>query len=183
MNDLGVRGIRFNLSSGGGPSQADEIRLLAERIAPLGWSVSFFMDADRITEMEPFLSSLPCDIILDHRAHIPAEQGIHHPAAPVLCRLLEEEHIWIKLSALCIDSVKKDFSDTAAVGKALCRINPDRCLWGSDWPHPLLYESRSDFPNDSDMLDLLYEQVYEQAGDEETFRKILSDNPAKAYGF
>ena len=109
MNDLGVRGIRFNLSSGGGPSQTDEIRLLAERIAPLGWSVSFFMDADRITEMEPFLRSLPCDIILDHRAHIPAEQGIHHPAFPVLCRLLEEERIWIKLSALCIDSVKRLF--------------------------------------------------------------------------
>ena len=179
MHEQGVRGIRFNIASGGGPSGLEEIRSLAERIAPFGWSVSFFMDAENLIPMETFLRSLPCDVILDHRAHIPANQGVNHPAFPVVYRLLEENKIWVKLSALYIDSRKPDYSDSAALGKALCRINPDRCLWGSDWPHPLLYERRTEFPNDADMLDMLYEQ----AGDEETFRKILVDNPAKAYGF
>ncbi len=179
MNDLGVRGLRFNLSSGGGPSGLTEIQILAERVAPLGWSVSFFMDADLIISMEQFLRNLPCPVVIDHRGHLPADQGVSHPAFQVLGGLLKDEKIWIKLSALYIDSVKNDFSDTIAVGKALCRINPDRCLWGSDWPHPLVYDSRKDFPNDSDMLDALYEQ----AGSYENFRKILVDNPAQLYGF
>ena len=43
MDNMGVKGLRFNLNSGGGPSKLDEIRTLAERVAPMGWSISFFM--------------------------------------------------------------------------------------------------------------------------------------------
>ena len=129
--------------------------------------------------MEQFIRELPCEVIIDHRGHLPADQGVNHPAFEVLCGLLKDEKIWLKLTGLYIDSVKEDFSDTIAVGKALCQVNPDRCLWGTDWPHPIVYDKKQNFPNDSDMLDALYEQ----AGNYENFKKILVDNPAKVYRF
>ncbi len=67
MHEQGVRSIRFNIASGGGPSGLEEIRSPAERIAQFGWSVSFFMNAENLISMESFLRSLPCDVILDHR--------------------------------------------------------------------------------------------------------------------
>ena len=179
MDELGVTGLRFNLASLNSAFQADEIRTLAERIAPLGWCICFFMAADYVVSMEQFLRDLPCEVILDHRGHLPAEQGMEHPAFQVICRLLKEEKIWVKLSGLYIDSVKPDFSDTIAIGKALCQVNPDRCLWGTDWPHPMVYDAKQDFPNDADMLDALYEQ----AGSYGTFKKILVDNPARVFRF
>ena len=179
MDNMGVKGLRFNLNSGGGPSKLDEIRTLAERVAPMGWSISFFMAADLVVSMEQFIRELPCEVIIDHRGHLPADQGVNHPAFEVLCGLLKDEKIWLKLTGLYIDSVKEEFSDTIAVGKALCRVNPDRCLWGTDWPHPIVYDKKQNFPNDSDMLDALYEQ----AGNYENFKKILVDNPAKVYRF
>ena len=179
MDEMGVIGLRFNLNSGGGPSKLDEIRKLAERVAPLGWSISFFMAADLVVSMEQFLRDLPCEVVIDHRGHLPADQGINHPAFPVLSSLLRDNKIWLKLTGLYIDSAKEGFADTIAVGKALCAVNPDRCIWGTDWPHPIVYDRHDPMPNDASMLDALFEQ----AGDEETARKILVDNPAKLYRF
>ena len=79
-----------------------------------------------------------------------------------------------------MDSNKEDYSDTIAVGTEYVKVNPDRCLWGSDWPHPNCYSSRLPLPNDVYML----EALMTEAGDDETiFRKILVENPEKMYGF
>jgi predicted TIM-barrel fold metal-dependent hydrolase len=53
---------------------------------------------------------------------------------------------------------------------------PSRCVWGSDWPHPLSVKQP---PNEGDLLELFYRF----APDAETRRKILVDNPAHFFGF
>ena len=78
-----------------------------------------------------------------------------------------------------MDSKKADFSDTIAIGKGYVNANPDRCLWGTDWPHPRCYTNHEDMPNDSDMLD----DLMKQAGTEENLHKILVDNPARLFDF
>lgn len=178
MNELGVCGIRFNINCGGS-DDLGQIKRLAERIAPMGWSICFWMSPDLAVSMEQFLRELPCEIIFDHRGHIPAEAGVNHPAVAVISKMLKEEKAWVKLSGLYIDTKCENYEDTIAVGKAYVEANPDRVIWGTDWPHPSCYSGRLPMPNDADMLDALMLQ----AGSEENFRKILVDNPAKLFGF
>ncbi len=40
----------------------------------------------------------------------------------------------------------------APIVKMLLRERPDRCVWGTNWPHPGLQRS---MPNDADLVDLL----------------------------
>lgn len=178
MDAAGVCGIRFNINCGGS-DDLSVIRSQAERIAPMGWHICFWMSPDLAVELEGFLRELPCEIVFDHRGHIPAEAGVNHPAFAAIAGMLRDGKAWVKLSGLYADSKCQDFADTIAVGKAYVQVNPDRILWGTDWPHPSIYSGRKPLPNDADMLDALMVQ----AGSEEIFRKILVDNPAKLFHF
>jgi 2-pyrone-4,6-dicarboxylate lactonase len=53
---------------------------------------------------------------------------------------------------------------------------PDRCVWASDWPHPV---SVVQPPNDADLLELLYRYT----PNEIERKKIMVENPAKLFGF
>lgn len=179
-NDLGVRGVRFNIATGG-TRNLDVIKEVADRIYNFGWHVQFWMSADTTVELAEFLKSLHNDIVFDHRGHLPKGIGIKHPAFNVIRGLIESDKAWVKLSGLYMDHDNQfsDYQDTVAVGKAYVSITPERMLWGTDWPHPSIFNSDRAYPNDALMLDLLLEQ----AGSEENLRKILVDNPEKLYKF
>jgi predicted TIM-barrel fold metal-dependent hydrolase len=66
------------------------------------------------------------------------------------------------------------YDDVVPIARALLDAGPDRCVWGSDWPHPM---SRQPPPNDADLLELLYRYVRDEA----ELRRILVDNPAKLF--
>lgn len=178
MNQLGVRGIRFNITRGGSDDKV-LIERLAKRIASFGWHICFWMNADTTVKMESFLNTLPCQLVFDHRAHLPAQDGIRHPAFGVVSRMMCEKKAWVKLSALYHDSKAADFSDTIVVGKAYVQAAADRVLWGTDWPHPSEYSAKKDFPDDAQLLDLLWEQ----AGSDAAVKLIVVDNPARLLGF
>jgi predicted TIM-barrel fold metal-dependent hydrolase len=61
--------------------------------------------------------------------------------------------------------------------QALVRANPERLLWGTDWPHPSIPAER--MPNDGRLLNLLQAWTPDPA----VPRRILVDNPARLYGF
>lgn len=178
MHEMGVRGLRFNINCGG-VDDLDIIQRLAERVAPMGWSVCFWMKPELAVSMEQFLRRLPCQVVFDHRGHIPAKEGMAHPGFQVIRNMLRDNACWVKLSGLYIDTACDDYADTIAVGRAYVEANPDRCIWGTDWPHPSCYSGRKEMPDDAYMLDALLEQ----AGSVENFHKILVDNPARLYGF
>ena len=81
-----------------------------------------------------------------------------------------------------------DFADVTALAQALVAANPDRIVWGSDWPHPNsdagrgkpLTEISSPFPIDDG---LLLNQLPKWVPDAAVRKKILVDNPARLYGF
>lgn len=62
----------------------------------------------------------------------------------------------------------------AAAGRS---ANPDRLLWGTDWPH--VGHTPEFFPKEADLIDLFFTCV----PDEAARRKILVDNPVRLYGF
>jgi predicted TIM-barrel fold metal-dependent hydrolase len=62
------------------------------------------------------------------------------------------------------------------VVSAIVEARPNRVIWGSNWPHGGIAVP---MPNDGDLLDFLLTAVLD-----ETIRKqILSDNPARLYGW
>lgn len=180
MHETGVRGVRFNIATGGS-DDLGEIRRLACRINEYGWHIYFWMSARHTVEMADFLASLPCTVVFDHRGHLPQPEGTKHPAFKVICGLIDKGRTWVKLSGLYIDSAVGDpaYSDTVQVGKEYVSFAPERLLWGTDWPHPTVFSERMPWPDEAKMLDLLAEQ----APDKAVLRRILADNPAELYGF
>lgn len=180
MHEAGVRGVRFNIATGGSDDR-EEISRLAWRINEYGWHILFWMSARHTVEMADFLASLPCDAVFDHRGHLPQPEGTRHPAFKVICGLIDKGRAWVKLSGLYIDSESGDpgYADTVQVGREYASFAPERLLWGTDWPHPTVFSGRMPWPDDARMLDLLADQ----APDKAVLRLILVDNPAKLYGF
>lgn len=178
MNEMGVRGIRFNITRGGS-DDVDMIGKLAERIAGYGWHICFWMSADMTVSLAGFLNSLPCPVVFDHRGHLPAEEGVRHKAFGVITDMMKQGKAYVKLSALYHDSRHADYHDTIAVGKAYVEASPEQVLWGTDWPHPSEYTAKKDMPNDASLLDA----VLFQAGSNENVEKILVTNPERLFGF
>lgn len=178
MDALGVRGVRINMTCGY-KDNWDDIRLLAERIAPFGWYMCLWVDPDLLVEKRHFFESLPVPLVLDHRGNLPAGIGSKHPAFALICQWMDQGKAWVKLSGYYFGSQEKDFSDTIAIGKEYAKSNPNRLLWGTDWPHPRCYTNLMPVPDDSALLDALMDQV----GDERVFHKTLVENPEELFGF
>jgi predicted TIM-barrel fold metal-dependent hydrolase len=64
------------------------------------------------------------------------------------------------------------------MARAMIAAAPDRCVWGTDWPHPSLL-TEADVPDDGVLLDTLGTW----APGEAQRQAILVDNPARLYGF
>lgn len=178
MAAAGVRGVRFNLVSKGGIA-LEGLQRTAERIAPLGWHVQFFVEPETIVSLESTLAALPVPVVIDHMGHVTPQMGLQHPALLALQRLLRGGNTWVKLSGAYRTSAepRPPFSDVVPVARALIEAGPERCVWGSDWPHPMVNDRP--MPNDGDLADL----VADWAPDEAQRHRILVDNPARLYGF
>jgi predicted TIM-barrel fold metal-dependent hydrolase len=68
------------------------------------------------------------------------------------------------------------YSDVEPLAKRFIVRAPERCVWGTDWPHTTLTEY---MPDDGDLMDLLAKWV----PDADLRRKILVDNAEELYDF
>lgn len=172
----GVRGVRINVLFGGGVA-LEELERLAARIAPLGWHVQLLIDARTLPEIAPLIARLPVEVVFDHMGHVPVEEGVDNPGFQKLIGFLKDGKAWVKLSgAQRVSALPAKFDDTTPFARALVEAAPDRCVWGSDWPHVA-------FPhpmfNTTDLIDLMPVWV----PDEAQRIAIFVTNPAKLYGF
>lgn len=193
MHDLGVRGIRVNLASnqaaGDGSGVATATAALARRIAGLGWHVQVFAPADRLPDVLAFAQHLPTELVIDHMGNVPVSQGLAHPGFRELLRALESERCWVKVSGLHrVSQAKPTYADVRPTLGAMVDAAPHRLVWGTDWPHtgPHPHGADTDAPpleylpiDDGAQIDLYADLI----GDDATFQKILSENPARLYGF
>ena len=81
-----------------------------------------------------------------------------------------------------------DYSDVAPLAKALVAANPQRILWGSDWPHPNSAPPAGGKPTDVTPLysiddGRLLNQFAVWVPDSAKRKMILVENPARLYGF
>lgn len=190
LQAAGVRGIRVNAETFGLRSPDVVAELIAETTArlPAGWHLQLFASLATISELHPVLRRLATTLVIDHMGMAQAALGQQQPGFDRLLDLVSNG-AWVKVSgAYRVSESAPDFADAAPIARALIKANPDRIVWGSDWPHtgkhanaklaaaPVIQYRELD---DGRLLSLLPSWVDDPA----LLKQILVDNPAKLYGF
>ena len=176
LNDLGIRGIRFNLVQAGATT-VEMIEPLSKRINDLGWHIQIHMKGEQIAGIEDLLLRVPSPIVFDHLGRLAQPNALDSPGFKTISKLINKGKTWVKLSGAYQDSKvgPPSYSDTIPVARAYIKAAPQRVVWASDWPHPTEKEK----PDDAVLFDLLAEWAPEPA----SRTLILVQNPATLYGF
>lgn len=177
LDAVGVRGARFNFMSRIIKAPPlDVIDEVFERMRPFGWHAVLHFDPDQIPGLKDWISGLSIPHVIDHMGRL-SGSDYEGPYFRDLCEIMKRDLAWVKISGAERGSETGDpFADMVPIARALVDIAPDRTLWGTDWPHPVLTRP---MPDDGHLADLLFEMV----PDEATRNAILIDNPARLYGF
>ncbi len=183
MHRRGCRGVRINLWHNALSDPKSELLNCARKIADAGWHIQLFAHAGSIAELAPFLGTLPVPVVLDHFGMVPAGPQDDRIISPIL-GLLATGSGWIKLSAAYrLDLAGGGYSGMAPWAGRLVRENPERLLWGSDWPHPDVQSATPGVPGPMPDTAGLLDTLTLWRIDERVIRKILVDNPCRLYGF
>lgn len=175
LHAAGARGVRFITISKGGAA-LDELRTTAEKIAPFGWHLQMYLPPETWQEMMPVLKDLPVDVVIDHMGQVMSDRPDNDPGRNTILTLLDNPRFWIKLCGYRVSAAGHPYTDVAPWARRLIAAAPERCVWGTDWPHPNLQDY---MPDDGQLLDLLSDWAPDKAQQ----RAILVDNPARLYGF
>jgi predicted TIM-barrel fold metal-dependent hydrolase len=192
MKAAGVRGIRINLGTAGvtDPTVVRErFRAAVGRAEKLDWHIQVFTQPSVIQALREDVLASRVPVVFDHFGGARGALGVDQPGFDVLLELVHLGKAYVKISAPYRGSKHgPDFPDMAPLAKALFAANPQRVLWGTDWPHPDTAAAPGRKPADvSPFLPIddgrLLTQLAVWAPDASLRKKILVDNPARLYGF
>ena len=178
MHAAGVRGTRFNFVRRLVDFTPREVLVeIANRIAPLGWHVVVYFEAQDLPELWDFFTALPTTVVVDHMGRPDVGQPVDGPEFERFVKLMREHgNVWSKVS--CPERLSKSgppgYADVVPFAKRLVETFPDRVLWGTDWPHPNM---KSHMPDDGALVDF----VPGIATTPELQRRLLVDNPMRLY--
>src|SRR6516162_9887799 len=80
LDAAGVRGVRFNfLKRLVDFTPREVLTKVAAKVAPLGWHVVIYFEAPDLPELEPFFTSLPTTVVVDHMGRPDVKLGVDHP--------------------------------------------------------------------------------------------------------
>ncbi|MFL2547293.1 MAG: amidohydrolase family protein [Candidatus Rariloculaceae bacterium] len=180
LNELGVRGIRFNLVDVAKKTTQlpiEPIRQLADRIEEFGWHIELLIHVDDHPNLDELFSGLPVDLVVGHLGYFRPQRRTDDEGFRSLCRLMQSGRAWTKLTGpYRVSTEPLPYSNVEAFARTLVQEAPERVIWGSDWPHVMM---KGEMPNDGDLLDLLFDWVPDAAARQ----RILVDNAAELYDF
>jgi predicted TIM-barrel fold metal-dependent hydrolase len=139
MHAAGIRGVRVNIESFGDITPAEaghRLKWAAERVARLGWHVQTYTNLGILAPLADAIAKLPTSLVVDHFGRPKAEHGMAQPGLAEFLALLRSGKVYVKISAPYRISQLPDYPDAAPIARAMIQANPDRILWGTDWPHP-----------------------------------------------
>jgi 2-pyrone-4,6-dicarboxylate lactonase len=181
LHAAGMRGVRFNFV----PmfKMAPSPRLLQrsiERIAQYGWYIKIFVGPEQLPDTIETLRAISAvPVVIDHMARLKPSGGSPNPAQDLVLDLLRRENFWVLLSNGARMSMQTSgWHDVVPVGRALYAAAPDRCLFGTDWPHTHSHNEGGG-PQESELIELLYRLLPDAAARQ----AVLVDNPARLHGF
>jgi predicted TIM-barrel fold metal-dependent hydrolase len=175
LTDQGIRGTRFITMVKGGPT-LDNLREVAETIAEFGWHLEMYIPPHLWGEVLPVVAGLPAGTVFDHMGGMMADTAADHADLRAMLRLLESGKCWVKRCGYRASRTGHPYHHVAPLARRYIQHAPERCVWGTDWPHTTLSDT---MPDDGDLFDLLADW----APDPETRQRILVENPAMLYDF
>ncbi len=156
LHAAGVRGVRFNFVKrlvNIVPQAA--LESIVERIAPLGWHVVIYLEAQDLPDYRSFFTSLPVTVVFDHMARPDVSRGLSDGAFQSFVAMLDEHpNLWTKVT--CPERLSVEgppgYRDFVPFARFLVERFPQRVLWGTDWPHPNM---KSHMPDDGHLVDMI----------------------------
>jgi predicted TIM-barrel fold metal-dependent hydrolase len=192
MHQAGIRGIRLNLATGGvsDPNVGrSRFQAAVDRMKARGWHIQLFTSLPMISAIKELVAASPVPAVFDHFGGAQAELGAGQPGFSDLLDLVKSGKAYVKISgAYRASKLGPDYADAAPLARALIAANPERIIWGSDWPHPDSVTPAGKSPTDVTPLfqiddGRLLNQLPVWAPDAAIRKTILVENPAKLYGF
>jgi 2-pyrone-4,6-dicarboxylate lactonase len=172
----GIRAIRFNfLKRLVDDAPKDRFLEVSKRL-PAGWHVVIYFEADILEELRPFMDSIPVPLVIDHMGRPDVTQGPDGADMRAFRALLDSRPD-IHFKPTCpdrLDPTGDPWNKFAEAVAPLVADYPDRCIWGTDWPHPNMQDR---IPDDGHLVDM----IPRIAPGEELQRKLLVDNPERLY--
>ena len=185
----GVRGVRANLYQLDGHKVyrngvgLETLESLAPRLRERGWHAQIWVHAPDLPALSPRLRRLGVPLVIDHMGRMASSRGVQDPGFQHLCALLADGLAWTKISGADRNTAQAAshqpaYSDIDPFALALLAANPQRVVWGTDWPH-INYFDPGRVPDDGVLLNLLARWL----PDARLQQQVLVDNPARLYDF
>jgi predicted TIM-barrel fold metal-dependent hydrolase len=189
LDDKGIRGLRVNIASTGNPSVEaikSDIAAAAALCERHGWHVQVFVSAAAVEALAPFVAALPVHTVFDHFGLI--APGTQNGALSALRKLLEGGKTWVKISGAYRIAADPNDPRIGPLARALCAANPERIVWGSDWPHTPKHDlheadAAAELPFQAIDTRGLLDLVPHWLEDDALVKRVLVDNPARLYDF
>ena len=174
----GVRGARFSHRSGAGSNFAgsasfDDLRTLAPALAEAGLHAELWTDCRALPGIAAELKALPVPVVIDHMGGFDLNAGVDDPGFRTLLDLLASGRAWVKLCAYRNLLNTPDWHAGRPFQQKMIEANPERLLWGSDWPHLRVTPA----PDAAQLLALFKNW----AGSEAVVQRVLVTNPEALY--
>ena len=177
----GMRAVRFNFLKRLVDNAPQDRFLALSRRLPAHWHVVIYFEADILAELRPFIDAIPVPVVIDHLGRPNVSQGPDGADLRALRNLLDSrEDIHIKptcpdrLDAIKAGGGGDPWDAFARAVAPLVADYPDRCLWGTDWPHPNMAD---EIPDDGHIVDM----IPRIAPTAELRQKLLVANPMRLY--
>lgn len=178
LNHAGVRGVRFNFVKRlVDQLPTDDLRRIADRIAPLGWHIVIYFEAAELDEIWDLITILPTKVVVDHMGRPDLSQP---PEGPKFTQFMELMTAFPNFlcKVTCPERLSQsgppDYGDFVPFARLMVERFPTRVLWGTDWPHPNM---KSHMPNDGHLVDIIPRIAATPA----LQQALLVDNPMSLY--
>jgi 2-pyrone-4,6-dicarboxylate lactonase len=178
LHEGGVRGVRFNFVKRlVDKLPHDELTEIAARIAPFGWHIVIYFEAQELEELSDFFLSLPAPLVVDHMGTPDVTKPLNGPDFDrFIAFMAARDDIWCKTT--CPERLSKEgppfYRDVIPFARRVVETFPDRVLWGTDWPHPNM---KTHTPDEGQLVDF----IPYIAPTTELQQKLLVDNPMRLY--
>ncbi|KQP35531.1 amidohydrolase family protein [Pseudorhodoferax sp. Leaf274] len=179
LHARGVRGARFSHRSGPGNNFAgsasfDDLLALAPALADAGLHAELWTDTRALPAIAGQIAALPVPVVIDHMGGFDVAAGVDDPGFGALLGLLATGNTWVKLCAYRNLFHAPDATAGRAFQQKLVQANPERLVWGSDWPHLRVAPA----PDAAQLLAMFRDW----AGDGAVVQRVLQANPGCLYG-
>ena len=176
MDQQGFRAIRFNFMAHLKNSDSmEDILALTKRMEPFGWHLQVHFSSDLVHSLAPLLKQSAVPVMIDHIGRVDASLGSDHVDFQGLLKLLDDARFHIKVSGIDRISKSHPYNDGVSLAKILVDQFTEKCVWGTDWPHP----NHHHIPDDGHLIDL----IPRIADSQEKIEKLMVRNPEQFYRF